>query len=554
MKRYPFSCALAFVIWCIALLANAQQPTWLQHYGTADGDNSGFTLAYDPVGFIYGTGAVAGATVFGDDTVSALGDRDILLVKWDTAGNVIWATTAGGIPDFQQIDAEGGGDIAFDPFTGNVLVAGRFSSDATHFGPFTLSGSSDFHADVFVACYSGNGTCLWVRHASGYSPISQALLLDSNSNIFSFGYASDWGTTVYGPMNIDIPQGGYVAKYDESGVLLGAEQTVHEGGIFDAHWIGNDWLVCGELSTGAELWGVPMPIQSPGTDAFVARVDTSGAVLWSTQLWSDNAASIYRCAATSDGKAMIAGTFFTSLHWGTDSLEGSPTVRNHFVAMVDAQGDIEWVHLLMSSNLGVPRDLECDANDQFLLLGRFASDIDLMGTTVTAATSSDGYLARIDTTGNCLAVWHYGRVFNMGSANVLPTDHGLYLGCEYDSTMNFGTYTVPTFQSGPDLFLARFDSLSGFTGIMRQAVVNEELHIYANPNNGLCTIDLPQSLQASDGLVLSVYDQTGHLVQQAPLEFTDQGLKLDVRAQAKGIYHVELTDGQQRYSGRIVFE
>ena len=80
------------------------------------------------------------------------------------------------------------------------------------------------------------------------------------------------------------------------------------------------------------------------------------------------------------------------------------------------------------------------------------------------------------------------------------------------------------------------------------------LRMAPNPTNGLCTIDLPQSLRATDGLVLSVYDNTGVLVQRTPLEFREQGVKLDVRAQAKGVYHVELSDGQQRYSGSIVFE
>ena len=41
---------------------------------------------------------------------------------------------------------------------------------------------------------------------------------------------------------------------------------------------------------------------------------------------------------------------------------------------------------------------------------------------------------------------------------------------------------------------------------------------------------------------------------QLPLRYTNDGVALDIRAQAKGIYHVELGDGSQRYSGTIVFE
>jgi hypothetical protein len=106
----------------------------------------------------------------------------------------------------------------------------------------------------------------------------------------------------------------------------------------------------------------------------------------------------------------------------------------------------------------------------------------------------------------------------------------------------------------PDIFLAKVPSLEGFTAISRAAEQSDALHIYANPNNGLCTIELPQSLRMTHDLVLSVFDNTGQLVQRIPLLAGSEGIKLDIRAQAKGIYHVELGDGEQRYSGSIVFE
>jgi hypothetical protein len=96
--------------------------------------------------------------------------------------------------------------------------------------------------------------------------------------------------------------------------------------------------------------------------------------------------------------------------------------------------------------------------------------------------------------------------------------------------------------------------LSGFSGVQQMPLVDQGLHIYANPNNGLCTIDLPDALRPTNDLMLSIYDQQGQLVQRAPLTFLEDGIRLDIRAQAKGIYHVELGDGRQRYTGTIVFE
>jgi hypothetical protein len=123
-----------------------------------------------------------------------------------------------------------------------------------------------------------------------------------------------------------------------------------------------------------------------------------------------------------------------------------------------------------------------------------------------------------------------------------------------------GTTTVPYPVGSNELYrtfliIGKLDSLSGFTGISTMPLQPEGgLHIYANPNKGTCTIDLPDQLQLTPGLVLSIVDQNGHLVQRVPVVYSTQGVAIDIRAQAQGIYHVELSDGRQRYTGRIVFE
>ena len=64
----------------------------------------------------------------------------------------------------------------------------------------------------------------------------------------------------------------------------------------------------------------------------------------------------------------------------------------------------------------------------------------------------------------------------------------------------------------------------------------------------------PAALQLTDDLMLTIVGQTGQVVQRIPLRYTPEGVAIDIRAQSKGIYHVELGDGRQRYTGTIVFE
>jgi hypothetical protein len=117
-----------------------------------------------------------------------------------------------------------------------------------------------------------------------------------------------------------------------------------------------------------------------------------------------------------------------------------------------------------------------------------------------------------------------------------------------------GTYTGQE-QGYHDLLVARFDSLSGFTNVPApKGSTNDRLHIYANPNDGICTIELPAAVMPGSDLLLTIHDAMGREVQRVPLRWQEGTIRLDIRAQAKGVYHAELMDGPRRYSGTIVFQ
>jgi hypothetical protein len=81
-----------------------------------------------------------------------------------------------------------------------------------------------------------------------------------------------------------------------------------------------------------------------------------------------------------------------------------------------------------------------------------------------------------------------------------------------------------------------------------------QLLIYANPNQGTCSIELPPELLHEQGLELRILDAQGRVVQEGPLNITEGTVHLDIRAQAAGTYMAEVVNGNTRYTGRIVFE
>jgi hypothetical protein len=134
--------------------------------------------------------------------------------------------------------------------------------------------------------------------------------------------------------------------------------------------------------------------------------------------------------------------------------------------------------------------------------------------------------------------------------SVDPSGNLLCAGNFYN-TITVGPNTF-TSRGENDIFVAK---CSPITGIIKPMTANgNRLLIYANPTTGVCNITIPDELKNEKNLTLFVYDQSGRLIQKTSVEMTDGKIRLDIRARAKGTYQAILTNGEKRYSGKIVFE
>ena len=543
-----------------ALGLSAQQPVWLEHYGNTGAGSRAFVLSGDEQNEVYAFGAFAGPPmVIGPYTIDQAGDRDVMLAKLDTAGNVLWVRTAGGdCPN----DSELRNSVAVDPSGDRVVVMGNHNCNVIWFGNISVAGSGTTEPrDAYIAAYDSAGTVLWAASAQGFDVRPGEVLLDEDHNTFWFGGAVTMSAVFNADVPVAVPAGGFVAKYSPSGDLLFAERWLTNGIISDADRYGtNAWVLCGSGRLGAEFNGVPLGLASAYRDGWLAAVDTGGSVIWSVSMRSDTNAYAWRCASGPDGDVVVYGGFQNIVVFEDDTVHGTGFNRDEFLASYSSAGALNWSRSLSGTGYSTVFDLERAPNGDIYILGEFENELVLPGMSpLTASTTLDMFVARVDpATGLCRSAYHYGKV---GGANgqsygsVWPTANGLYVADCYDSTFTMGTHVLEP--SGPvatDIFIAKFDSLSGFTGIQSMPLQEGSLHIYANPNKGTCTIDLPPQLRLTNDLLLSIVDQTGRVVQRIPIRYTAEGVAIDIRAQAKGIYHVELGDGEQRYTGRIVFE
>ena len=250
--------SFGFLVVFIAVSAHADQPPEIL-YATAPysailnlGATNSQLLANasicDASGNFYVTGSFEGVAKFGTNSLSSNGGfafDDIFVVKYDPAGNVLWAKQAGGSgKDF-------GTAIALDG-AGGVYVAG--TSDSL---PCTIGTNSigNYGTDMFLARYDGNGNVLWAQRGGPWlksfsvqggvltvkgiarDPANNVIIAGSFTGNPSFGGSlngqSGSDATYLTNHNTLVPTGSkdtYLAKFDASGSLLWA---INPGGADD---------------------------------------------------------------------------------------------------------------------------------------------------------------------------------------------------------------------------------------------------------------------------------------------------------------------------------
>ena len=143
---------------------NLGNVVWAKSVGDTS-EVSSLSVSVDNVGNSYITGYFWGTQLFFGSILLTNSDNtgnssEIFVAKYDTAGNVVWARSAGG----NSYD-EGNG-ICVDEI-GNVYIIGNFYSSSISFGSSTISNNGS--QDIFVAKYSTLGNVLWAKSVGGIS-------------------------------------------------------------------------------------------------------------------------------------------------------------------------------------------------------------------------------------------------------------------------------------------------------------------------------------------------------------------------------------------------
>jgi hypothetical protein len=178
--------------------------------GSADAFVSKFDASGNPVWtrqrggplaeFVYGAAADDGGNVFVAGTTqgglsgSTAGSYDAFVLKYDSAGNLLWARQFG-TPHYDSVSG-----VSTDQF-GNVILTGYTGG--------SLGANNAGSNDVFVSKYSASGELLWV-HQFGTGGD------DSGSSTWTDGFGSFYLSGTVGALGRDTTMANaFVAKFTE---------------------------------------------------------------------------------------------------------------------------------------------------------------------------------------------------------------------------------------------------------------------------------------------------------------------------------------------------
>ncbi|WP_438038865.1 SBBP repeat-containing protein [Sorangium sp. So ce128] len=309
-----------------------------------------FAVAVDGGGNVYVAGNTHGA--LGADG----GESNAFVRKLDAHGAVVWTQRFGTSSDDH---AKG---VAVDG-SGNVYVAGTTGGG--------LEGASGGFGDAFVRKLDSSGATLWTRQlATWRSESANALAVDGQGNVYVVG------TSYGGGQNTGE---AFVTKIDTNGAPAWTQLF---GGPDEDEAMAVAVDGSGNAYVGGYTSGGVVPDSDRGQrDAFVRKLDSSGATSWTRQFGSTENDFVFAARVDGSGNLYVAGS--TAGEVGGPS-EGSPDA---FVRKFDAGGATTWTHQAGNASYDYGFALAIDGKNDVYLVGS------------TSSGEEDVYVRKLDASG-----------------------------------------------------------------------------------------------------------------------------------------------------------
>lgn len=553
MKKFIF-----FIVFLWPLILYSQDFQWAVSCAKGEMDDFG-VISSNAAGDIFLTGNYYPPGIFGNDTLGA-GYVPVMLTKISGSGEFQWTK---GIKVVGYMCSPTNPFVEASKTSNNVYFFGNICGD-NYFDTIHLVSTED---QIFIAKYDGDGNCLWAKEpGNNKTCYITDVTLDSLDNIFIKGWAGD--TIIFNGLQVN--PGSYIAKFSNSGICEWIKNTKISGGIayIKNFCVLNDGglLLSGLTGSSSIIIETDTLHRSStyGDDLLIIKYNNEGEYMWS-KLDGQTGAIII----VADVKPGDHGSFLiTGVQSGDTLIFGNYILPNHtnfeaYVVKYDINGDASWATNSHSRIADItPGGLYSSNDGKIFVTGAieygYVKDTVYFGSYSLIIDGDAIFVACYDSTGNCIGArfaknesWG-GPTHNMVGTSVTADNNGTsIIAGQFERDAYFDETTL-TSMGMKDIFIAKCTPITG----EEELKINHQnqLLIYANPNTGKCNITIPEEFNNEKHLTLQIFDINGKLIQQSAVEIMEGKIKMDIQAQAKGMYTAILSNGKKSYTGKIVFE
>ena len=380
-------------------------------FGGSTGDEA-YGIAVDSSDNVITVGTFSGTADFdpsnGTTNLTSVGGLwDAYVTKVDSSGELVWAKSFGGSSQDTALSV----DI---DSAGNIYVTGTFAN-TVDFDPDSASTFSKTAAgflDGFILKLNSLGVFQWVRTfgASGQVTQVQDVAVSSTGDVFAVGGFS--GTVNFEPDSSAIPypknltavgsRDFFALKLTTSGAFGwatsagGIQEDIAQSVALDT--TGNV-VVAGYFEDTVDFNPDGSAIDNrtaTGKDAFVWKLSSSGAFIWSASAGGTGDDGVYAVEVDLSGNIYSTGQFnqFADFNPGVGTLNVVVNgISAAFVWKLNSTGAVEWAHPLDGDGTGPSYGygLSVDSAGSVLTTGYFKGTSEFDPANVARLTSAGGY-------------------------------------------------------------------------------------------------------------------------------------------------------------------
>jgi hypothetical protein len=345
---------------------------------------------------------------------------------------------------------------------GNVVVGGFFAG-TVDFGGGAFTSSGD--ARIFLVKLDPTGAHLWSRAFDVPAATVTGIVVDANDEVALAGYFL--GVVDFGGGALSALDGEdvFVAKLDASGAHLWSKSF---SGVGDQAASGiavdaNDNLLVAGTFAGSVDFGGGTLASAGGQDIFVASLDPTGGYRWAKRFGDAGDQQAASIAVNQTGGIFITGAMSGTVDFGGGPL-ASAGGQDIFVANLDTSGGYVWARRFGDASSQQSTSVATGTDGSVFLTGASTGVTDFGGpcAALTSAGGQDVFVAKLDTTGSCVWADRFGGTGDQQGASIAVHAGGeAVITGAMTGQADFGDGPLAS-AGGRDVFCAKLDAAGGY--------------------------------------------------------------------------------------------